>query len=253
MTILEIRNLSKLFGGFTAISELNLDAYEAEVVGVIGPNGAGKSTLFHLISGFLKPSQGNILFRGKDITGMKAHKIAQMGIARTFQASTVFRPLTVFDNVYTALHMHYRTHIVKSFFHTRSSHNEDRSAIEKALEILEFMGLASQRLKIAGELSSGYQKALAIGIAFATHPKLLLLDEPITTLSANQIEIVMNLVTKVRNTGTTVIIIEHNMKVVMDYCDRIAVLAYGKKIAEGSAREIRENKDVVEAYLGARH
>lgn len=252
MTILEIRNLSKFFGGFAAVSELNLDVYDSEILGIVGPNGAGKSTVFNMISGFLKPTQGSIMFRGIDITGIKAYRIAQIGIARTFQASTVFKQLTAIDNVYTALHMHYRTNVVEALFHTKSYNNEERSALQKAEEIMEFMGLVSQKYKNAGELSSGYQKALAICIAFATNPRLLLLDEPITTLSADQIEIVMNLVTKVRNAGTTVIIIEHNMKVVMDYCDRITALAYGKKIAEGSAKEIRENKDVIEAYLGAR-
>lgn len=252
MAILEIRDLNKFFGGFTAISGLNLNVFEREILAIIGPNGAGKSTLFHLISGFLKPTRGRIIFRGKDITGMKPHRIAQIGIARTFQASTVFKQLTVFENVYTARHMHYKTHPIEAFLGTKPYYEEDQSAMKKALELLEFMGLGVQKSKIAGELSSGYQKALAICIAFATNPKLLLLDEPITTLSGDQIEIVMNLVTKVRNAGTTVIIIEHNMKVVMDYCDRIVALAYGKKIAEGSANEIRKNRDVIEAYLGVR-
>ncbi len=250
--ILEIRDLSKFFGGYTAISGLNLGVFDSEILAIIGPNGAGKSTLFNLISGFLKPTQGKIIFGERDITGMKPYQIAQIGIARTFQASTIFKELTVFDNVYTARHKHYRTHPIEAFLGTKPYYEEDKSAMKKALELLEFMGLAAQKSKIAGELSGGYQKALAICIAFATNPKLLLLDEPITTLSGDQIETVMNLVRKVRNAGTTVIIIEHNMKVVMDYCDRIVALAYGKKIAEGSASDIRENRDVIEAYLGAR-
>lgn len=252
MAILEIRNLSKSFGGFAAVSKLDLDVFDREILGIIGPNGAGKSTLFNLISGFLKPTKGSIVFRGEDITAMEPYQVAQIGLARTFQASTLFKQLTVFDNVYTALHMHYRTNVIEAFLHTKSSKNEDRSAKERALMALEFMGLAREKDKIAGQLSSGYQKALAICIAFATNPRLLLLDEPIATLSVEQTSIVMDLVTKVRIAGTAVVIIEHNMKVVMDHCDRIVALAYGKKIGEGTAKEIRENKDVVEAYLGAR-
>ena len=250
MALLEIRKLNKHFGGLVAIHDVDLDVFDLEILGLIGPNGAGKTTLFNVISGFFPPMSGSVIFNGEDITGLRADQIARKGIGRTFQASTVFMQSTVFDNVYSAYYMHYKEPAWKAFLHTASVREEERVIKRKAMEILEFTGLASQKDKIAGNLSSGYKKVLAISITLATNPKLLLLDEPATMLSPDKVEMIMELITKVRSTGTTVVIIEHNMKAIMDYCARIVVLAYGGKIAEGSPQEIRENKEVIEAYLG---
>ncbi|UCG08146.1 MAG: ABC transporter ATP-binding protein [Desulfobacterales bacterium] len=248
--VLEVRKLTKHFGGLAALNDVDLDVSESEILGIIGPNGAGKSTLFNIIAGFFPPTSGTVMFKGKELTGLRADQVAHQGIGRTFQASTLFKQFTVFDNVFNAFHMHYRQPPWKALLHTRAVRQEEGTMKQKAMEILNFTGLASQKDKLAENLSSGYQKILAISIALATNPKLLLLDEPVTTLSPHMVEAVMGLVTKVRDTGTTVLIIEHNMKAIMDYCDRIAVLAYGSKIAEGLPREIGENKEVVEAYLG---
>lgn len=248
--VLEIRKLTKHFGGLAALNDVDLDVSESEILGIIGPNGSGKTTLFNIIAGFFPPTSGTVMFKGEELTGLRADQIARRGIGRTFQASTLFKQFTVFDNVFNAFHMHYRQSPWKALLHTRAVRQEEGTMKQKALEILNFTGLASQKDKIAENLSSGYQKILAISIALATNPTLLLLDEPVTTLSPHMVERVMGLVTKVRDTGTTVLIIEHNMKAIMDYCDRIAALAYGNKIAEGLPREIGENKEVVEAYLG---
>jgi branched-chain amino acid transport system ATP-binding protein len=250
MALLEIRTLSKYFVGLAALNKLDLDVFDSEMVGLIGPNGAGKSTLFNVICGFYPPSEGNVIFKGKDITGLKSHKIARMGIGRSFQASTLFMKSTVLDNVLTGFHINYKEPVWKSFLHTSSARKEEKILREKAMEILDFTGLASQKDKFAENLSSGYQKTLAISIALSTNPDLLLLDEPVTTLSPDRVEMIMDLVNKVRGSGTTVVVIEHNMKAIMDYCDRIVVMAYGRNIAEGLPNEIRDNRDVIEAYLG---
>ncbi len=250
MALVEIRGIEKYFGGVAALQGVDFSVNGSEVVGLIGPNGAGKSTLFNIISGFFPPSSGKVIFKGEDITGLKADRIARKGIGRTFQAPTLFMQSTVFDNVFIAFHMRYKQPLWKAFLHTPFARAEEEIAKEKTMEILGFVGLASQKDKIAENLSSGWQKTLAIAIALTTNAELLLLDEPVTTLSPDRVEIIMKLVSKIRDTGTTVLIIEHNMKAIMDYCDRIIVLAYGKRIAEGLPSQIRINKEVIESYLG---
>lgn len=251
MAILEVRSLSKYFSGLIALDQLNLDIAKTEIVGLIGPNGSGKSTLFNLIGGFYQPSKGEVKFSGRDITNFKPHKIARLGIGRTFQAYNLFMKATVFDNVLTAFHMHYKQPEWKSFLHTPSTRKEEGDFKQKVMEILEFTSVTTEKDKQAEYLSSGYKKTLGIAIALATNPELLLLDEPVTTLSQKRVKMIMELIDKIRRAGTTVVIIEHNMRVIMDYCDRIIVLAYGRKLAEGLPGEIKENKDVIEAYLGA--
>jgi branched-chain amino acid transport system ATP-binding protein len=207
--------------------------------------------LFNVITGYLAPTAGKIVFNDHDITRMEPHKIAKLGIGRTFQASSLFMKTTVFDNVFTGFHLRYKGGAWNAFLNTLALGKEEDVIRQKVIEILDFLELTPHKDKLAQELSSGYRKALAIGVALAVNPKLLLLDEPATTLSPDKVEMIMKLIMKVRLTGTTIIMIEHNMKAIMDYCDRIAVLAYGKKIAEGLPQEIRENKKVIESYLGA--
>ena len=248
--MLKVRGLSKNFGGLAAISELDLDILNTEILGVIGPNGAGKTTLFNVISGFYPPTKGQVIFNKQDITGLKAHEVAQVGISRTFQVSNLFMSLSVLDNVFTCHHMGYRTSVWKRFFHTPSATEEERKLRQSALEILEFMGLDPLKEEHAAKLTHGQQKALSICMALATHPKLLLLDEPVTGMNPAEIQTMLNLIGRIRSTGITIAIVDHNMQVVTNLCDRIVVLNHGEKIAEGLHKEIVENQEVIEAYLG---
>jgi branched-chain amino acid transport system ATP-binding protein len=250
MALLEVRGLSKNFGGLAALDHLDLDVNESEILGIIGPNGAGKSTLFNVVTGYLEPASGEVIFDGRDITRMDPHDIAKIGIGRTFQLSTLFAKTTVYDCLLTAFHRLYKAPWWKVLLDTPAARKEDKTARQQVMEVLDFLELTEHKDKLAEELSSGFKRALAIGIALVSRPKLLLLDEPVTTLSQDRVERIMELLMKLRETGTTIVIIEHNMKVIMDYCDRIAVLAFGKNIAEGSGQQIRGNKEVVEAYLG---
>jgi branched-chain amino acid transport system ATP-binding protein len=248
--ILEVKKLSKYFGGLAAISQLDLDVVDSEILGLIGPNGAGKTTLFNVISGFFPPTSGRVIFDGQDVTGLKAHEVAHLGISRTFQASTLFMKISVLDNVFTGYHMNYKTRIWKRLLRTSSALKEEELLRHRATEILEFAGLASLKDELAANLPHGHQRILGICMALATNPKLLMLDEPATGMNAVEVQNMIRLIRQIRDRGITVVVVEHDMKAVMNLCDRIAVLNYGRKIAEGLPNEIRENKEVVEAYLG---
>jgi branched-chain amino acid transport system ATP-binding protein len=248
--ILEVKKLSKYFGGLAAISQLDLSVVDSEILGLIGPNGAGKTTLFNVIGGFFSPTSGKVIFDGRDITGLKAHEIAHLGISRTFQASTLFMRLSVLDNVFTGYHMSYKTSMWKRLLRTSSTLKEEELLRQRATEILEFAGLASLKDELAANLPHGHQRILGVCMALATNPKLLLLDEPATGMNAVEVQNMIDLIRQIRDRGITIVVVEHDMKAVMNLCDRIAVLNYGRKIAEGLPDEIRENKEVVEAYLG---
>jgi branched-chain amino acid transport system ATP-binding protein len=248
--MLEVRQLGKFFGGLAALGDLDMDVRDSEVLGVIGPNGAGKTTLFNVISGSYPPTRGSVRFDGRDITGLKAHQVAQKGISRTFQASTLFMALSVVDNVFTAHHMGYQTGILKRFFHTPSATDEAKRLRQDAVEILEFMGLGPLQEAPAARLTHGQQKTLGICMALATRPKLLLLDEPFTGMNPVEIATMVNLVKRIRDGGVTIAIVEHNMQAVADLCDRVVVLNYGRKIAEGLHKDIVQDRVVIEAYLG---
>jgi len=249
-TILEVRKLSKLFGGVAANTEVDMAVAPCEILGLIGPNGAGKTTFFNVISGFIPPTSGSVILEGRDITGLGAHDVVRLGMARTFQASTLFMRISVLENVFTGFHMSYRTSVWKRLFRTPSALKEEKALKQKAFEVLDFMGLASSMDKTAANLPHGHQKVLGVCMALATSPKLLLLDEPMTGMNAHETETMIRLIRKIRDEGVTIIVVEHNMKAIMSLCDRIAVLNYGRKIAEGPPDAIRQNKEVVEAYLG---
>ena len=248
--MLEVKKLTKYFGGLAAVNELDLRVNPTEILGLIGPNGAGKTTFFNVASGFFPPTSGRVLFDGRDITRLKAHDIAHLGISRTFQASTLFMKLSVLENVFTGYHMSYRTGFLKRILHTPSARKEEAEFRQRALEILEFMGLASLKDELAANLPHGHQRNLGVCMALATNPKLLLLDEPVTGMNPNETENMIHLIRQIRDKGITIILVEHDMKVVMDLCDRIIVLNFGKKIAEGRPDKIKEDKEVIEAYLG---
>jgi len=249
-TILEVKKLSKHFGGLAAVNQVDLNVVDSEILGLIGPNGAGKTTLFNVISGFFPPTSGQVLFDGRDITGLKAHEIAHLGISRTFQASTLFMKLSVLDNVFTGYHMSYKTSIWKRLLRRPAALKEEEMLRQKAMEILGFMGLAPLKDELAANLPHGHQRILGVCLALATNPKLLLLDEPVTGMNPSETQNMIDLIRRIRDRGITIVIVEHDMKAVMNLCDRISVLSYGKKIAEGLPQEIRENKEVIEAYLG---
>jgi branched-chain amino acid transport system ATP-binding protein len=250
MALLEIRSLGKYFGGLAAVRDLDLDVFNLEILGLIGPNGAGKTTLFNLVTGFHSPSSGTVIFKGEDITSLRPDQIARKGIGRTFQASTLFMQRTVFDNVFFGSHKHYRQPEWKALLHTPAVRKEESAIKQRVMEILEFMGLASLKDKLAGNLPHGYQRALGLCIALATEPELLLLDEPVTGMNPTETSALLELIRKIRDRGITIVVVEHNMGVVMSLCDRLAVLNYGQKIAEGAPEEVKENKQVIEAYLG---
>jgi branched-chain amino acid transport system ATP-binding protein len=237
MKILEARDLHKHFGGLAATSGVDVDVEAGEILGLIGPNGAGKTTLFNLLSGALVPNAGSIHYKGQDITGMKPHKIARMGVARTFQSVKVFSHMTVLENV-----------LLGNLFGAGQSMSS--STVKRAREILDFVGLSQMERLNAIDLTLANQKRLEVARAMATSPDLLLLDEVMAGLTPTEVSEAMELVRKIRDAGITVVMIEHVMKAIMTICDRIFVLHYGEKIAEGTPEEIVANKKVIEIYLG---
>ena len=248
--LLETKKLTKYFGGLTAINGLNLRVNQGEILGLIGPNGAGKTTVFNTISGTFPPTTGQIIFQRKEISHLKPHVITKMGIVRTFQLSTTFMDSSVLENVLLGCHIHTKIGFWGALFRTRATNREEKKALEKTSEIFEFMNLSPWRYELAKNLPHGHQRVLGIAIALATEPKLLLLDEPATGMNPEETVRMMDLISKIRDRGVTILIVEHQMRLVMGLCHRIVVLNYGKKIAEGSPEQIRQNKDVIEAYLG---
>ncbi|MCD6348723.1 MAG: ABC transporter ATP-binding protein [Candidatus Korarchaeota archaeon] len=240
--ILEAKNVTKRFGGLVAVDNVSFGVKEGEIFGIIGPNGAGKTTLFNVISGFYKPDGGRIIFRGQDITGNKPHKLAKLGLTRTWQIVKPFLGMKVLDNVLVPI---YATRGVVSGL-------DEREAVRRAEEILEFVGLLHRKDVLAEALPHGERKRLEIARALATEPKMLMLDEPAGGLTPTEMDEVMDVVRKVRESGITVTIIEHNMRVIMNICERIMVLNFGRKIAEGTPEEISRNEEVIKAYLGER-
>lgn len=251
MALLEITNLSKHFGGLAAVDDVIMEANEGEILGLVGPNGAGKTTLFNLITGFFRPSRGKIVFKGRNVTGHKPHRIAEKGIVRTFQtASTLFQMRTVRENVLIACHLQYRAGFLRVLLSTPFARREEQETEQKALELIEAMGLSPVRDEYAMNLPHGHQRMLGVCLALAANPQLLLLDEPMTGLTAEEISTFISRLKGLRDSGITILLVEHNMRAVMGSCDRIIVLNHGKKIADGSPEEIRRNDEVIEAYLG---
>jgi branched-chain amino acid transport system ATP-binding protein len=252
MVLLNICNLTKYFGGLVAVNDLNLDIYRGEILGLIGPNGAGKSTVLNMISGSISPTKGKCIFKGENLTGLPPHRISKKGIARVFQGNVLFRNLTVMENVLIGTHTRNNMGFWGSLISSSYSHNLDKVMYEKTKEILARVGLANKADELAVNLSHGNQRLLCLSVALASDPELLLLDEPVTGMSAEEVSAMLSLIRMLRETrGITSIVVEHNMRAVMSLCDRIAVVSYGAKIAEGSPEEITKNPAVIEAYLGA--
>lgn len=248
MALLEIRQVTKQFGGLTALDKVSFSLEAGEIRGLIGPNGAGKSTMFKNIAGFYSPTSGDILYQGHSISGLKPHSIAEQGIVRTFQETTLFQELSVFENVLVGCHMRARSNLFAAIF--RLDKARQQASAEKAMQVLEFMGIAERRDQLASELPLGSQRALAISIALACEPKLLLMDEPFAGMNPEETRQMMALTRKVQESGVTIILVEHDMKAVMGLCDYLTVLNFGQLLAEGTPEEIRHNDRVIEAYLG---
>ena len=250
--LLEVKNLTKRFGGFTAISNVNLSVKQGEVRGIIGPNGSGKSTLFNLISGVYRPEPGSsVVFDGQDITGMESHEIARRGVARTFQMLRIFAGMSVLENMMVGHHALIPYNTASAVLGTRAVWRDEKKLRAEMMDLLSFIGLADFADMPAGEMSGGQRRLLALGRAMAAKPKLLMLDEPGAGLSPTNVDILLETVLALQKRfGLTVIIIEHILKLVMDTCQTITVLEHGEKIAEGTPAEIKENHAVIEAYLG---
>ncbi len=248
MPILEVQNITTQFGGLTALDNVSISVEQGEIHGLIGPNGAGKSTIFKNIAGFLKPTGGEIIFDGASITGRSPSKIAIAGIVRTFQETVLFQELSVFENVLIGIHKVAKTNILSAILGLDRTKQEQGRA--NAEEVLEFMGLSDRAMQKAGELPLGSKRALAIAIALASKPRLILMDEPFAGMNPEETAKVMELVRKVRESDVTIILVEHNMKAVMGLCDRLSVLNFGALLAQGTPQEVRNNPEVISAYLG---
>jgi branched-chain amino acid transport system ATP-binding protein len=250
MALFETKNLTKNFGGLSAVKDLSFSLEENEIVGLIGPNGAGKTTVFNVICGVYQPDGGQIVFRGREIGRKRPDEVVSMGIARTFQATRLFSERTVWQNAIHGRHVRTSAGVFQAVTAGRKGQQEDQESEKKTHEILGLLGLLSYRDQLAKNIPLGFQRRLAIAVALATAPKILLLDEPTVGMNPHETQEMMGLISRLRDWGMTVLLVEHDMKVVMGICQRVIVLNYGKKIAEGSPQEISNNREVIEAYLG---
>jgi len=250
--ILEIQGLTRHFGGLAAVSDLDLAIRPRELFGLIGPNGAGKTTAFNLISGVLSPTRGKVLFQGMNITGAPPHALARQGLARTFQIMALFQSFTVLENVLLGTYGIVRVNPLAALFNTPKSRKIEKEQKEHALELLRFLGIERLRDEVARNLPLGHQRILEMAVALAGSPKMLLLDEPFSGLSGEETREMMGRIGKIREGKITIMLVEHNIRVVMDLCDRIAVLNFGRKIAEGTFGQVSRDPEVIKAYLGTK-
>jgi branched-chain amino acid transport system ATP-binding protein len=248
--LLSVEHVGMRFGGLVAIADLHFQVHHGEILSLIGPNGAGKTTAFNIVTGFLKPTQGHVRFCGTELGGLKPHEITRLGLARTFQRTSVFPDDTVLDNVLIGLHREGASRLLDAIFHLPGARAAERATRAKAAELLDWVGLGSRAGEKAGALSYGEQRLVGVALALATNPKMLLLDEPVSGMNASETHTFVRLLRSIRDRGVTILLVEHDMPMVMEVSDRIVVLNYGRLIAEGDPSAIRANPAVIDAYLG---
>jgi len=248
--LLSLENVTKKFGGLVAVNDVSFAVDKGEIVGLIGPNGAGKTTVFNIITGNYQPGQGHIRFDGTEITGRKPHQIVVGGIARTFQNIRLFQEMSLLENVLAGCHCRMKSGFLSSMLRLPTQQREEKQAVEKAMQELAFVGLDGDFANEAGNLSYGNQRLLEIARALATSPQFIILDEPAGGMNEQETEALSTLIKAIQARGITILLIEHDMNLVMKICEKLVVLEYGAKIAEGTPEEIKVNERVIEAYLG---
>lgn len=250
MDLIQVKGISKSFGGLKAVSDLTFNLGKGKIKGIIGPNGAGKTTVFNLISGILPVDHGEIFFKGTPLNRLKTYEIAHLGIARTFQNLQIFDNMTVIENVMVGLHGRGRSEILQVLFRLNRSRSEERQIFERALEALKLVNIEHRAYEMVSGLPYGEQKIVEVARALVSEPEVIMLDEPVAGLNRQEIERLSNLIRKVNSEGKTILVVEHNMRFIMNICEEIVVLNYGSLIAEGNPSQITKNQDVINAYLG---